>query len=232
MKYAVLFSLLGVACLAGAAGYGGWYWLMLWPGVSFLLVGLAYAKLGPRVFGKIADGRMRWWSVLILLPFLLLTWGTWSLRRLLVTAPAVHQVKPGLYLSRRLLPGELPAEVRVVVDLTAEFPEPRGIRERVRYHACPCLDALVPGEAQLRALIDQLRSEPEPLLIHCANGHGRSAMVVAAVLIARGEFQNQEEAEEFLKQCRPGVGLTPAQRQLIARLFPPPAPATASAPPK
>ena len=34
--------------------------LLLWPGVSFTLVGMAYAGLGAPVFGKQADGTLHW----------------------------------------------------------------------------------------------------------------------------------------------------------------------------
>ena len=223
MKYAVLFSVLGITCLVGAVGYEGWYWLMLWPGVSFFLVGFCYAGLGPGLFGKRADGRMHWFSLLILLPYLLLAWGTWHVRRWLVRKPALHQVRPGLYIGRRLLNGELPPDIAVVVDLTAEFPAAREMRQRTRYIACPCLDAMIPGEERVRELVELLLEEKEPILIHCANGHGRSAMLVAAVLMGRGEFSSVEETEKFLQSIRPGVGLTGPQKKLMQRLFPVPA---------
>jgi hypothetical protein len=38
--------------------------------------------LGPGVFGKKADGTMAWYSVLLLLPYLLAAWIIWHLARI------------------------------------------------------------------------------------------------------------------------------------------------------
>jgi hypothetical protein len=78
MKYAVLFLVLGPALIAEAVICRGLYWLLVWPGVSLTLVGLAYLRLGPGVFGKKPDGTLAWYSVLLLLPYLLAAWVVWQ----------------------------------------------------------------------------------------------------------------------------------------------------------
>lgn len=83
MKYAVRFCIFGMILAAVGACLGGPAWLLLWPAVSLVLIGGAYAGLGPRVCGKQPDGRMAWWAVLALLPYLLTTWIGWhAIRRL------------------------------------------------------------------------------------------------------------------------------------------------------
>src|SRR3954469_17281813 len=103
MKYVLTFGTLGGYLVVLGVVLGGGWLLLLWPGVSFLLVAAAYAGLGPRVYGKRADGRLAGWAVLVLLPFLLLTWLVWHLGRLVQRGPACHEIAPGLWLGRRPL---------------------------------------------------------------------------------------------------------------------------------
>lgn len=58
MKYGVLFSSLALLLALYAFTYFGWLLLLLWPALSFGVVGLAYLTLGHRVFGKRPDGSM------------------------------------------------------------------------------------------------------------------------------------------------------------------------------
>ncbi len=90
MLYAVFFLGLGAWLLVVAlSGHAGGL-LLAWPAASLLLVGAAYAGLGPRVLGKRPDGRLAWWAVLLLGPFLLLTWLVWHGQRLLSREDCGH----------------------------------------------------------------------------------------------------------------------------------------------
>ena len=55
--------------------------------------------------------------------------------------------------------------------------------------------------------------------VHCAQGHGRSATVVAAVLLAKGLAGNKEEAEQLLKKARAKVRLNRKQQRLLDRFI-------------
>lgn len=59
MKYGILFLVLGAILVLQGTLLGGPYWLLVWPGISFLLVALGYLRLGPRIFGKRAKFRRR-----------------------------------------------------------------------------------------------------------------------------------------------------------------------------
>lgn len=50
------------------------------------------------------------------------------------------------------------------------------------------------------------------LFVHCAHGHGRSATVLGAVLIALGEVETIDEAVKMMQKSRPRVRLNNRQR--------------------
>ena len=215
MKYAVVFGLLGGLLVRLAFQQEGACWLALWPAVSLLWVALAYAGLGVRLFGKRADGRMAWWAVLLLLPYLLLTWGVWHLSRLLSKEAVWNEVVPGLFLGRRVSARELPPDVSLVVDLTAEFSEPRGVVNGRCYLCLPTLDAAVPNLAALRDVSTRVADWQGNVFVHCALGHGRSALLVAAVLLERGLAKDDAEAITLVRKARPAVRLRLVQRGLL-----------------
>jgi protein-tyrosine phosphatase len=219
-KYVLVFLLLGIYLTVLGAGLGGFGWLLLWPGGSYLVLAAAYAGLGPGVCGKRPDGRLAWWAVGLMLPYLLPNWLVWYVQRFLHRKHPCSEVAPGLWLGRRVYAMELPAGTSLVVDLTAEFPEPRGVVRGRTYVCVPTLDALAPPEDVLRDLVRQVAGWPGTAYVHCALGHSRSALVAAAALIARGLAADADHATAVLRQVRPSVRLTEPQWRLLKRMAP------------
>ena len=218
MKYALVFAPLGIyLCLLGGA-LGGAAWLLVWVGLSFLLVGGAYLGLGPGVFGKRPKGDLSFWAIGLLLPYLAMIWLVWHLLRWLTTEPCCNEVAPGIWVGRRPLAWELPPEVDLVVDLMAELPASYAVRNGRTYICLPTLDATAPDEDAFRRLVERLADWPGKVYIHCASGHGRSATLAAALLIARGCSETAAQAEEFLRRGRPGIRLKRGQRKLVQKL--------------
>jgi protein-tyrosine phosphatase len=60
-----------------------------------------------------------------------------------------------------------------------------------------------------------VRLKDGPVYVHCAAGHGRSAMFVAALLLASGRLASVSEAEAFMREKRPEVRLSSSQRELL-----------------
>lgn len=222
MRIGIFFLLLSSLCVGvGVIGIlSGAPWLsyvLAWPALAFLLVSLAYGKLGARVLAKREDGTLPILIVLLLLPYFALTWGIWRLIRL-GREPCYDRVAPGIYLGRRPIGQELPDDVKLVVDLTAEFPRPPGIRAGCEYLCLPTLDGFIPSEDQGRRLVDKLAAHPGPLYIHCAQGHGRSAVIAGALLVRKGLAVDGVDAERRMKAARPGVSLSASQRTLLQKL--------------
>lgn len=211
MKHAALFTALGgMVCALAWTFEVAWRWWLLWPGVNLILLGVAYAQGDAFVFGKQADGRLSRLKVLLFLPWHFLTRLVWRLCLLLPELPT-HRITPKLTVGRRLLSHELPEDVELVLDLTSEFEEPAGIRNRVAYQALPILDASAPEPLQL---LDSLSTVDlrKHVFIHCAQGHGRTGLVAAVVLMLRGEAHSADEALLTLRQVRPGIELSHVQK--------------------
>ncbi len=217
MKYSIAFSLLSLVFVIYAIFLGDFWFLLLWPATSFALLGAAYAGLGAKLLGKRSNGKIAWWAWILFLPYLLLTLTLWHLRRLFGGGECCNEIGPGIWLGRRPLRNELPDSIAVVVDLTAEMPEPRQIVVGKTYICVPVLDASVPDDHLFRTLIEKVRDCEGNVYIHCALGHGRSATVVAALLFARKLVINLNEAVSCIKAKRPRVRLNRAQRQLLVR---------------
>src|SRR5262245_17618768 len=215
MKYAAAFAIMSMCLVFVAFSLDGVYRLALWPGVSFLIVALAYAKLGPRVLGKKPDGSLGWLALVLLLPYFLLTWGLWHLLRMVHREDCCNEVAPGLWLGRRALPREIPEDVDLVIDLTAEFFEPRSITKQRTYVSLPVLDASVPDLATFASAVESIAVWPGKVYIQCASGHGRSATLMAAVLIRKGLVGSVDEALRHIKRTRPGIAVEKRQRSLL-----------------
>ncbi|MDB5324329.1 MAG: hypothetical protein JWN40_5960 [Phycisphaerales bacterium] len=215
MRYALIFLTLGLCFTALAIQRGGWAWLLLWPGVSATLVGIGYAGLGARVFGKRADGGYPLWAKIIHLPYLLVTLGVWHALRLALPERPADQVAPGIWVARRPLHFEIPPDVRWIIDVTAEFFVAARVRAGRDYICYPTLDGHVCNAAQFATIVREVAALDGGILIHCAQGHGRSAALAAALLIARGLAENIEEAERLMTAVRPKVRLKASQRALV-----------------
>ncbi len=216
-RFGWLQIVLGVALVASAAALGGVAWLLAWPALALFVVGAGYVHFGPVVFGKRADGSFEPVALALLLPYHAVAHALLRAKLVLHDEAAWDEIDRGLYLGRFVSGRELPPDVAVVVDLTAELPRVAPLPEGVRYRLVPTLDATAPTFEPFAALARELASEPRPIFVHCAMGHGRSATFAAALLVARARARDALEAEALLRATRPGVRLHDEQRALVAR---------------
>ncbi len=213
--FLVIATLSSAAALAAVSLDHPCAWLGLWPATAFFVVGLGYLRFGARVFGKRDDGTLPASTRLLLLPYLLVAWGIWSLIRL-GPERCWDRVAPGVYLGRRPYPRELPPDVKLVVDLTSEFARSIPKSSPIEYLCLPILDASMPSVSELDALVRRVAAHAGPVYIHCAQGHGRSAVVAGALLVSRGIARDALDAESLMKSIRPGVHMSRLQRERLA----------------
>jgi protein-tyrosine phosphatase len=210
----VAFLCLAVLFAALTGRYGGATWILAWPAYSLVVVGLGYVWLGPDVLGKQPDGTLSWKCALTLMPYFGAAELAWYIVRVLGTEDPWHEVAKGLYLGRRVQHWELPARVGLVLDLTAEFVEPPELRSGRRYVCVPALDASVPSVEALASAVSAIAAYQGNVYVHCAAGHGRSAMAMAVLMVARGVAGDIDEAVALMRVQRPRVRLRTTQRKV------------------
>jgi len=219
--FAVLFALMGMAVAGLALCWQDWAWLLIWPALNLLALAAAYGRWGPALLGKTASGQVALWARFFFLPFHLYILGIWHLARALGREPAFAFVTEDLILSRRLLAHEIPPGVVNWVDLCAEFADPPQARNRTNYIFLPAMDAGFPDPADLNRAIDRLR--PGTTLVHCAQGHGRTALFALALLARRGQIQSIDQGMALIGKARPGAALNRHQdrwaRQVIETMI-------------
>lgn len=211
MRFTLIFSLAGLLLCSGGVLLGGALGaLALWVGVAFLWLATVYALDRPDWLGKRPDGRVSPLTVALFFPYFGFTWAMWHLFHRVTPEAAFDEVAPGVWLGRRPVAVQLPEAVELIVDCTGEFPVAPLAGRRVVY--APALDARAPGPAHLAAAVAAASEAPRGVYIHCAAGHGRSALVASLVLIARGLAPDLDSAERLLQRSRPAVRLHRAQR--------------------
>jgi hypothetical protein len=72
--YGIFFAAAGLGQLALAGLTQGPAWILAWPGLAFLLVGVACSLGRPRLLGKTSDGEVHLWARVLLTPFHGLGW--------------------------------------------------------------------------------------------------------------------------------------------------------------
>ncbi|HEY6880234.1 MAG TPA: hypothetical protein VI299_19555, partial [Polyangiales bacterium] len=125
-----------------------------------------------------------------------------------------HEVSRGLYLGRRVQHWEAPARIGLVLDMTAEFVEPVELRTGRRYVCVPTFDASAPPPLLLADAIEGILSYQGTIYVHCAAGHGRSAMAMAVLMVARGVADDLDDAIARMQRARTRVNLRTTQRRV------------------
>lgn len=217
MKYALIFLIFGILFIIFGCNLIIFRWLFFWTGVSFIIVGAAYGGIGAKVFGKKSNGNISKLSLFLLMPYLLLTWIVWHIQRLISKENCCNEIAPGIWLGRRAFVNELPNNISLIIDLTAEFPEPPNVISGKTYICIPTLDTSVPPESVFQKLIHTICSWEGNVYIHCALGHGRSATVAAGVLLCKGLVDNLNQAEKILVTARPKIKFSPAQKNMLKK---------------
>jgi hypothetical protein len=236
MRFAIAFGILGVALavlvVRLARGAAGPWWLLV-AGEAYLaacLLALAVAYAARQAGVDVEEILVRpGWSPLvraILLPYLGLAGLTLSLARRIDREDPMNPFAPGLFIGRLPFPSDwdrlATAGITAVLNLCWEFPRPSGVAGRpdVVVAYVPILDGAAPSASQLREAVERVggwRAEGKTVLIHCAQGHGRSATVAAAVLCRLGLATEAADALAQVRAARPRARPSRAQRDALER---------------
>jgi len=80
------------------------------------------------------------------------------------------------------------------------------------------LDTGILDDDAFLALVREVADWPGPVYIHCAQGHGRTGTLAAAVLLAKGHCDSVDAAIARLRAARPRLALSKAQLQFVRRI--------------
>ncbi len=219
ITYGILFLIISSALFTSALGRDVWMLFFVWPALNFLALAFQYLFGWRCALRKRSDGLLSSWTLVFMLPYLALSYSVWHLQRLLSKEPSCNEVVPGLFIARRLLPGELPANISLIIDLTIEFAEPQAIRNACEYSSFPILDATAPDNVEMLKIVQFIVGHSERIVVHCANGHGRSATVVACVLISKGLSRDATDAIAQVRTARPRARLNSDQRRSVEKFI-------------
>ncbi|WP_197532535.1 dual specificity protein phosphatase family protein [Symmachiella macrocystis] len=218
MKYGLLWLTMGLLLGVRAIVSSGWWLVCLWPAMNLTVLGIAYLGNWPWIFGKRPNGRLSFVPVVVFLPYLLYAWTIWRLTYFVRREHPYDIVTDQLDIGRRLLAQEMIDGIDNVIDLTCEFAEPTAICSAVNYVSCPILDGSIPTWPQLRRLIDEINECAGTTYIHCAQGHGRTGLVAAALLMHRDPDLSPHDALRQLQAVRPALACNGGQMAMLSVL--------------
>ena len=197
--------------------------ILLWPAASVVLIAFGYWGRGARVYGK-REGRPALWARIV---HGFTRQGHEVSRRIYARqCNAWDALLPGLLIGRQLDATEvedLRAEgVVAVLDLTAEFSEPKALTE-LTYLNIPILDLTAPSEFELQTALSFIAGEMRKgkVYLHCKIGYSRTAAIAGCHLIQAGHAKTPEEAMAMLRKVRPSIVIRPEAEATIRR-FPRP----------
>ncbi len=220
-KLALGIGFAGLVCLGlAAAAPSFWRALAVWTALACFIASFVYLTNQPRLLGK-RGGRVSWWRVLPLLPYLVAFRIAMVLRRSRQRGPDWHEVVPGLAVGARVPAAALPPGLEVVVDLTSEWPAPADVRRLPGYRNHPVLDgSFPPCEESFLSLVTELAGTRGGVYIHCEEGRGRAPTAAAALLLARGIAHDVDGAMELVSKARPVARPSRTDRGFLERIAP------------
>lgn len=208
-------------CAALCAAAGIWLrpagLLLMWPAIALAIVAGAYFGLYAGITGK-ERGRLPLSAVLILAPWLI--GQHLSLFYYKRRCSPWDRIAPNVWIGRRLSEREAAAAVKAgvtaVLDLTAEFSEPRSFL-RLTYLNVPVLDLTAPSAEQVEAAVEFITMQRRTgiVYVHCKIGYSRTAAVVGAWLRDAGLADSAEAAVAHMTTIRPSMVVRPEAWQVL-----------------
>ena len=218
MKYGSAFAILAMLTAIYAVREGGWYFVLLWPALSFALVSIAYFGAGVFIFGKQPSGTLSIGRSLLLAPFLVYLNFVWHAVRFFSRETAFNRLTDNVFIGRRLLSHERASNFDHIVDLTCEFNEPRALRKS-GYISLPTLDGHYADQETLLQSVARIAELKGTVYIHCAQGHGRTATLAIAYLIQQRISETIDDAVNYVLERRPNAHLGRTQRTMLEAIY-------------
>ncbi len=198
--------------------------VLLYAALSFLWMAALYTGIGSPRLLKNSSGRRGIGSWMIFCPYFLLNEYLLWIHRNIGRELAFVEICPNLFLGRKLTAQEATYGIDnfdwvADLDLAAELSEVLPLRNLPGYRSLPLLDATAPTPQQMDDAINWLKQATADgaVYVHCALGHGRSACIVVAYLIATELVSTPEGGVQRLQELRCGVRLNSDQLKAVRR---------------
>ncbi|MCU0229205.1 MAG: hypothetical protein MUF01_16370 [Bryobacterales bacterium] len=203
----------GLLLVVGWLG-NGWLVVALWPALACAMVSASYLAGN----GALIVRRPGWAFLprrLALAPWMLATYANaWLWTH---AEPPAVEVCPGIWLGKSLSGhGCQRLGIRSVVSMAAERGCPPGL---AFCRHIPVLDLTIPTPAQLQHAVDAIDGsrDARPTLVCCALGYSRSALAMAAWLLASNAIAHPDAAILRLRQGPRRIVLSQADRLALWR---------------
>ena len=224
MRFVIAFLIFAALAFVQLVSEGGLLVKLLFAhvGLVYLATALAYSQGWHGLFGKRRSGALPLTSYLLFWPYILPQQLLYEVYARLSRENPIDEICPGVFIGRRPSARRraflVEHGIEAVLDVTAAFPAP-ALALRARLFLClPILDGTGPSPELLGCAVTFLRdaeTEKSAFLVHCAAGHGRSALIVAAFLLDTGRASTAVEAVAMIKKSRPSIHLKPAQMKAL-----------------
>ena len=209
MKYPIFFFIITAALIYNLID--GMNFLLIYPILTGILLFLAYLTNRPNlIIGKNENGAYNKPLMLFSLPWLLITYTVWFITNYLSRENKVDKITDSIDI------GCYPFNVNhrkydLIIDLTSEFP--RAYKLDAPYLCLPNLDGI--NLKNIEIPVNATRDSK--ILIHCAQGHGRSATYCSILMVKLGIVKNGLDALNIILKNRPGAKPSRIQYEQIKR---------------
>jgi len=200
--------------------------IALWPASNYFWLFLAYLinpDYGVILFQKSRKtGQFNPLLFIYFLPFFIFIWSTWAIKHIIAGEhpyDLCYTTASGknMWIGRYPVFG-VPEECDIIVDCTVEFP---GRRIDGDYMNVPSLDMVLAPPQEFRdaaeKVIKLFEDGRKSAFIHCANGHGRSALLAALVIVLLKEQDNLADCRKILKEKRSVINWQTNQEEIVAK---------------
>lgn len=178
----------------------------VWISFSALIMGIAYVLNKPYLVAGKVNGKMNGLIFLANLPWLSFTYlsfiiGNAISRERKIDPIGTTNVSIGCFPLRREM-----NDFDVIFDLTCEFP--KIYKTTGKYYCFPNLD----GMPLINSIESGMIRKSDKVLIHCAQGHGRSSIFASRLLCFLGYFDSLSLAQKEIRKSRPKAIPSSSQR--------------------
>lgn len=190
-------------------------WLF-WPAASLLLVSVIYFSVGSAGFQKSENGVIKLSARCLLWPYLLaarLNSRFWTRNN-----DVANHITEAVWLGRFPSRGDIEKNnYSAVIDMTAEFSAPKN---NISWHAIPCLDLITADRQRIMSAADLLEQHNAngPVLVSCALGYSRSAVVVMAWLLSTRRVRDVEAALQAVQSKRPCIVIKDSDIKVLTEI--------------